>query len=127
MNLTIEQHELSKQYVDLIFTVEEGLEYVVSSFSDYERTEGDRILNYIFSAFIKIAESNQVLLKIFNNNPSILKAIEGFQSVMQQVLKLEGQLHDPNEKELIIREGIFPLFVEWKNTIQKELQPFILN
>ena len=127
MNLTIEQQELSKQYLDLIFTVEEGLEYVVSSFSDYERTEGDRILNDIFAAFIKIAESNQVLLKIFNNNPSILKAIEGFQEVMQQVLKLEGHLHDPNEKELIIREGISPLIVEWKNTIQKELQPFILN
>ncbi|OJH18146.1 hypothetical protein BLX88_14815 [Bacillus obstructivus] len=122
MNLTVEQHELSKQYVD--YTVEEGLEYVVSSFSDYERTEGDRILNDIFAAFIK---SNQVLLKIFNNNPSILKAIEGFQEVMQQVLKLEGHLHDPNEKELIIREGMSPLFVEWKNTIQKELQPFILN
>lgn len=127
MNLAIEQQELSKQYLDLIFTVEEGLEYVVSSFSDYERTEGDRILNDIFAAFIQIAESNQVLLKIFNNNPSILKAIEGFQEVMQQVLKLEGHLHDPNEKELIIREGISPLFVEWKNTIQKELQPFILN
>lgn len=122
MNLTVEQHELSKQYVD--YTVEEGLEYVVSSFSDYERTEGDRILNDIFAAFIK---SNQVLLKIFNNNPSILKAIEGFQEVMQQVLKLEGHLHDPNEKELIIREGMSPIFVEWKNTIQKELQPFILN
>lgn len=80
--------ELSRQYLDLLNTVEEGLEYVLASFLDYEKTEGELIISDILKAFNQILESNKILLSIYKEESSIVQLINDFETVILEATNL---------------------------------------
>jgi hypothetical protein len=127
MGLTNAQHELTNQYFNLLNTIEEAFEYVIASFSDYGKTEGDRILADLFAALVQVAESHETLQEIFKEEKQLISVLNRFNGVLQQATKLNGQLKDPNQIEKVIIESLYPAFTTWREMVQRELQPHIIN
>jgi hypothetical protein len=127
IQLDEKQYEFIHQYTEILQTVEEAFEYVESSFDDYTKTEGDLVLSDIFTALGQIADSNTLLKKLFKKKDKVLQAIETFDVVPNQALKLEGNFNNQNVKEKVVKENLSPTFSAWKMEVEKVLQPFIRN
>ena len=56
--LTEEQVDVLHHYKELLASIEEGFKYILASFSDYSKTEGDVILIDIFAAFNQVIQVN---------------------------------------------------------------------
>ncbi len=105
--------------MDLLDTVEESFRYVLESFHNLERTEGDQVLSDIFVALWSIGESHQGSL---SDN-----LLDQFDSVIHWALELEGSLNQPEQKRRIVEESLYPAFIEWKGKVQSSLRPLVLN
>ncbi|MGE6754512.1 hypothetical protein ACQKFO_13750 [Rossellomorea sp. NPDC071047] len=121
------QYELVSQYVGMLDTIEEALYYVGASFTDLSKTEGDRVLSDIFMAIGQISESNGLLKEMFDGREDIQQALTGFDTVTDQAWKLDGQLDNNEVKQSIVQESLSPAFLNWKSTIENELNPYLTH
>ncbi|MDX8360576.1 MULTISPECIES: hypothetical protein [Bacillaceae] len=119
------QFEMVKQYFNLLDTIEEGFDYVISSFENYEQTESDRIFADIHAAFLKIYETNQFMVQIFREDADVESHIDQFEDVVHEVNKLEDVIFDVAAKQRLIVSNINPVFITWKNSIQRALRKYI--
>jgi uncharacterized protein YicC (UPF0701 family) len=115
------------EYDQMLSTIEEAFQYVVASFDDYQKTEGDRILTDIFQAFTQIAESHAVLNSLFSENPSMTATIQRFEEVMNQAMKLDGSFADQNIIETVIKDHLYPAFSDWHKQISEKLNSYTLS
>lgn len=122
--LTEDQHILVKEYNEVLLTVEEGFDYVIQSFSNLEKTEGDRILSDIFQAFSQIVKVNEQLYVLFGENAKLKGQLENFEAVLENAMSLRGKLDDTQAKEMIIRDQLYPAFTGWSNAVRKELKTY---
>ncbi|WP_108669056.1 hypothetical protein [Peribacillus acanthi] len=119
MQLDYYQLELVQQYIDLLDTVEQGFQYVLESFHNLERTEGDQVLSDIFTALGSIGESHQGLLS---------ESLQSqFDHVIKKALELEGKMNQPELKKTIVEESLFPAFMDWKKEVQAFMMPLVRN
>lgn len=120
------QYELVSQYVGMLDTIEEALNYVEASFTDLSKTEGDQVLSEVFMAIGQISESIPLLKELFDEE-SIQNALTGFDTVTNQAWKLDGQLDNNAIKQSIVQENLSPAFSTWKASIEKELKPYLTH
>ncbi|MGG3912660.1 hypothetical protein [Rossellomorea vietnamensis] len=120
------QYELVSQYVGMLDTIEEALNYVEASFTDLSKTEGDQVLSEVFMAIGQISESNPLLKEMFDEE-GIQKALTGFDTVTDQAWKLDGQLDNNEIKQSIVQENLSPAFSAWKASIDIELKPYLTH
>ncbi|UTE77302.1 hypothetical protein [Rossellomorea sp. KS-H15a] len=120
------QYELVSQYVGMLDTIEEALNYVEASFTDLSKTEGDQVLSDVFMAIGQISESNPLLKELFDEE-RIQKALTGFDTVTDQAWKLDGQLDNNEVKQSVVKENLSPSFSTWKASIDIELKPFLTH
>ncbi|MGG4169110.1 hypothetical protein ABEW00_16840 [Rossellomorea vietnamensis] len=120
------QCELVHQYVGMLDTIEEALNYVEESFTDLSKTEGDRVLSEVFMAIGQISESNPLLKEVFVGE-GIQKALNAFDTVTDQAWKLDGQLDNNAFKQSVVQENLSPAFSTWKTTIETELNPYLTH
>lgn len=120
------QYELVSQYVGMLDTIEEALNYVEASFTDLSKTEGDQVLSDVFMAIGQISESNPLLKELFDEE-RIQKALTGFDTVTDQAWKLDGQLDNNEIKKSIVQENLSPAFSTWKASIDIELKPYLTH
>lgn len=126
MNLTPEQLAVVRQYAALLDTVEEGFTYVVESFHNYERTQGDVVLADIFTAFGQIEATNKrSLASFFAEDQAIMVEIERFSAVIDEAWKLDGKLDDQNAKQHIVENYLAPAFEAWKTNIMDHLRQYV--
>ncbi|MDX8363830.1 hypothetical protein [Cytobacillus sp. IB215665] len=125
VKLDAPQYEIVKKYTELLDTIEEGLDYVKGSFDNLERTEGDRVLADIFTAFSKINDTNQQLLDIFSRNEIVRNQVNQFPGVIAECVKLEQHFSNQTEKQAIISKNIIPAFLAWKEPIQHTFSSYI--
>ncbi|EMI09484.1 hypothetical protein NOW01_05775 [Anoxybacillus salavatliensis] len=126
IQLTPEQLTVVRQYAALLDTIEEGFHYVIESFTNYERTQGDVVLADIFTAFGQIDRANErSLAHFFADDVALLNDIQRFSSVVEEAWKLDGKLHDPNEKQKIIEKHVAPAFEAWKVSMMQHLRPYV--
>jgi hypothetical protein len=119
------QHILIKEYQDLLVTVEEALEYIVASFDNLEKTEGDRLLLDVFQALPHIASTSEQLSRLFEKeSPALEGALASFHEVAEKAAMLEGNFGSLEKKQQIIREQLYPAFSAWSVMIQQELKPY---
>jgi phage shock protein A len=119
------QHILIKEYQDLLVTVEEALEYIVASFDNLEKTEGDRLLLDVFQALPHIASTSEQLSRLFEKeSPTLEGAFASFHEVAEKAAMLEGNFESLEKKQQIIREQLYPAFAAWSVKIQQELKPY---
>ncbi|MBG9544745.1 hypothetical protein ABE29_18805 [Cytobacillus firmus] len=112
------------QYTGLLDTMEEAFDYVLESFTDFQRTEGDRVLIDIFAGLEEVAKANLQLTDLFQDETSIMNALNGFDTVVEKAGLLEGSFSDPSKKAELVKNHIFPAFSAWKSAIREELKPY---
>ncbi|MEG7619419.1 MULTISPECIES: hypothetical protein [Bacilli] len=124
-NLKIEDIQLVREYLALLETVEEGLAYVVASYSDLMKTESDTVLMDVLLAFSSIIQTNQVFESIFEQEGAIVNLVRDFSNVTNSAFQLEENLLDRNIKFRIAKDNITPLFNAWKKEAQVVLGPLV--
>lgn len=126
VHLTPEQLTVVRQYAALLDTIEEGFQYVIESFANYERTQGDVVLADIFTAFGQIdAVNERSLAHFFADDTALLNELQRFPSVVEEAWKLDGKLHDPNAKQQIVEKHVAPAFEAWKVSVMQHLRPYV--
>ncbi|RDI40110.1 hypothetical protein [Falsibacillus pallidus] len=125
LEMTKEQLEFCKQYTGLIETVNEALDYVVASFSDFEKTEGDVVLNDVIQAFVQIAQSHVSLEVLFQDDKEVVQGIQSFSNVLNQLERLEGKMDDLTLRSDIITNDVAPAYRSWSTDMLSKLQPYI--
>ncbi|MFL8936239.1 hypothetical protein ACKA06_05500 [Rossellomorea oryzaecorticis] len=121
------QYKLLARYVSMLETIEEALEYVTASFSDIEKTEGDRVLADVFEALGQVSESNKIFIELFKEHSDIIGVLNKFTHVTDQALKLNGHFQESNIKEEIVKGKLSPAFSAWKLKIDRVLKPLLNN
>ncbi|WP_282141030.1 hypothetical protein [Cytobacillus oceanisediminis] len=125
LTLTEEQYLFLKEYSDLLYTIDEAFDYIVKSFSDFSKTEGERLLGDIFQAFPQVASAHEQLSGLVQDNQPMLKAIADISTVADQAELLIQNFDDLPVRQEIISKKLYPAFAEWHNSIQQELNPYI--
>lgn len=125
LTLTEEQYLFLKEYSDLLYTIDEAFDYIVKSFSDLSKTEGERLLGDIFQAFPQVASAHEQLSQLVQDNQPMLKAIADISTVADQAELLIQNFDDLPVRQEIISKKLYPAFVEWHKNIQQELNPYI--
>ncbi|WP_286148091.1 hypothetical protein [Paenibacillus sp. FSL R5-0490] len=125
MTLTEDQYLFLKEYSDLLYTIDEAFDYIVKSFSDFSKTEGERLLGDIFQAFPKVASAHEQLSQLVRDNQPMLKAIADISTVADQAELLIQNFDDLPVRQEIISKKLYPAFTQWHNNIQQELNPYI--
>lgn len=121
--ITEEQYQLVHQYSELLAIIDEGFHYVLESFEDYSKTEGDLVLHDIFLAFTKVIQVNKDLAIIFRGNAEVINALHSFEQVSLAAEKLDGLFDHLEEKQSIVRQFFYPAFKDWYTMIL----PFLLE
>ena len=117
------QLEMVRQYVELLHTIQEGFDYVTDSFADYQKTESDLVLGDIFSALAQVEKTNLLMKELFPENAQF--AVDQFECVAEQALKLDGHLKDSNWKERVITQFLSPAYSAWYTNVIQFLHPYI--
>lgn len=126
VHLTPEQLTVVRQYAALLDTIEEGFHYVIESFANYERTQGNVVLADIFTAFGQIDETNRSsLARFFADDRAVLEEIARFSAVADEAWKLDGKLHDTNAKQQVVENHLAPAFEAWKVSVMQHLRPYV--
>jgi hypothetical protein len=121
------QYELIQQYIDMLETIEDALDYVTASFTDIEKTEGGRVLADVFGALGQVSESNKIFRDLFRNRPEFITVLEEFETVIDQALELNGHFQESNVKEEIVKGKLSPAFSDWKLKIDRVMKPLLNN
>jgi hypothetical protein len=119
------QYELIQQYIDMLETIEEALDYVTASFADIEKTEGDKVLADVFEALGQVSESNKVFKDMFKDRPEFIIVLEKFEMVIDQAMELNGHFQESNMKEEIVKGKLSPAFSAWKLEIDQVMKPLL--
>lgn len=126
VHLTPEQLTVVRQYAALLDTIEEGFQYVIESFANYERTQGGAVLADIFTAFGQIdAVNERSLAHFFADDTALLNELQRFSSVIEEAWKLDGKLHDTNAKQQVVENHLAPAFEAWKVSVMQHLRPYV--
>ncbi len=125
LTLTEEQYLFMKEYSDLLYTIDEAFDYIVKSFSDFSKTEGERLLGDIFQAFPQVASAHEQLSQLVQDNQPMLKAIADISTVADQAELLIQKFDALPIRQEIISKKLYPAFAEWHKNIQQELNPYI--
>ncbi|MBS2970635.1 hypothetical protein J9317_17975 [Metabacillus sp. KIGAM252] len=123
-----ERFELYHFYYHLLNTVQEGLDYVLESFHKLELTEAEKVFSDIMRAFYHIDSSNVLIMdSVAEEDPLLLHEIRRFDEVINELDHLEFMFFQPLTYETYLKDRLAPVFVLWKDGIQKRLQPYILQ
>ncbi|MBT2687156.1 hypothetical protein J7I93_03050 [Bacillus sp. ISL-47] len=125
LTLTEEQYVFLKGYSDLLYTIDEAFDYIVKSYSDLSKTEGDRLLADVFQALPQVAASNEQISQLFHNDHSMQNALKDISTVADQVELLLQCFEDLPVRQEIISQKLYPAFAHWHQSIQQELNPYI--
>lgn len=123
--LTEEQTQLVREYTEMLVNVDEAFEYVVASFSDYAKTEGDLILSDILSAFVQLIQVNENLTTIYQDNMDVQNSILNFQEVINAAEKLNGIFEKSQEKQEVVQQYLYPAYKKWYESIHPQLVVYL--
>ncbi|MFX3675307.1 MAG: hypothetical protein ACE3JQ_12805 [Paenisporosarcina sp.] len=116
--ITTEEHmEVLHRYKDLLDLINEGFEYIIASFSNYSKTEGDVILIEIFAAFHQVIHVNEELQVLFKQDVRMLSAIHGFDDVVSAAEEMEGLFEKSHLKQEVVQQILFPAYKSWFEAI----------
>ncbi|MEX3621439.1 hypothetical protein [Viridibacillus arvi] len=120
-HITEEQLRLCQQYLNTVFGIEEGFEYVKASFTDFSKTEGDLVLSDIIQSFFSIAQTNILLERLFIDDEKIQQGIKQFKEVTEAAFMLEGHFDHYDTKVKVVNDNLYPTFFAWSESIQVAL------
>ncbi|MEK3978404.1 hypothetical protein MKY37_04835 [Psychrobacillus sp. FSL K6-2836] len=119
--LTEDQVQLVREYTTMLQNINEAFEYVVASFSDYSKTEGDLVLSDILSSFVQLIQVNDDLTSIYHENMEVKNTILGFKEVIAEAEKLDGIFEKSQEKQEVVQQLLYPAYKKWFDSIYPQL------
>lgn len=125
--LTQENFVLCQQYLDMVCVVGEGFAYVISSFTDFSKTEGDLVLSDIFQALSGITQTNVLIERLLADDESVQQAIGNFQDVTDVASQLDGCFDDYDRKVRVITYSLYPAFSIWKDMVHNALVKYVVQ
>lgn len=125
--LTNDHYEMIHFYNNLLNTIEEGFEYVVSSFTNLELTEGERIFKDILAAFYHVDSSHTTLQTLLNEEHKLVEKLKKFDQVILTLDEESTIFTTLDTHQDFVKHQLFPSFLAWKESVQSHLQPYITN
>lgn len=119
--ITEDQVQLIREYTAMLQNVDEAFDYVIASFTDYSKTEGDLVLSDILNAFVQIIQVNDDLTTICHENKEIKNSILDFPNVVEAAGKLDGIFEKSQEKQEVVQQELYPAYKQWYETIYPQL------
>lgn len=123
--LTDNHYEMIHFYYHLLNTIEEGLDYVVQSFSNLELTEGDRIFKDILAAFYHVDSTHKTLHAVLQEERGLNEALEKFDQVILTLDEESSIFTSLETHQEFVKNQLFPAYLYWKESVQSQLQPYI--
>ncbi|HEX7064437.1 MAG TPA: hypothetical protein VF199_05155 [Bacillales bacterium] len=108
-------YQIASQYIGLMERAEEGFACI-----EREPYEIYRALAEMISSFIEFGKIQMSVRNYFADDEQVLKGIDGFSSVIQQVEQLGGRFTEDNMKQTLI-----PAFQRWKASQITALEPYM--
>lgn len=128
VNLTENQFQLLRDYLQLLETIDEGLVWIVSHFLQGQNSNSvQKILKDVIHAFHEIHFANLTVSEFLKEDQKALEAVAGFQILedhMKDFLENENVL---SEQERIMEYVLYPAFVRWLREIQNTFKPYIVH
>lgn len=126
-SLTEEQFDFVKQYIQLLITVEDGIELVDISYQERNFGSGDKLLKDIVGAFVPLNSSNMTIRSILTDESGLISQLEKFTVILEQVHHLDDISNDQEEKKIFIHDFLFPAYKQWKERVESILQVYVVN
>lgn len=128
MNLTENQFQLLRDYLQLLETIDEGLVWIVSHFLQGQNSNSvQKILKDVIHAFHEIHFAHLTVSEFLKEDQKALEAVVSFQILedhMKDFLENENVL---SEQERILEYVLYPAFVRWLREIQNTFKPYIVH
>lgn len=119
------QLDTLKQYVDVANTVEEALDYILASYEDPSKTEGEFLLSDIFHALTKMIDTNGQMIFWFKEEESTIVHLLRLNDLMDQLLELENNFEDEVFRQQFVTNQLAPLYKEWLLTTNFTFQKYM--
>lgn len=126
-SLTEEQYDFVKQYIQLLITVEDGIELVDISYQERNFGSGDKLLKDIVGAFAPLNSSNMTIRSILTDDRALASQLDKFLLILEQVLHLDDISNDQEKKKAFIHNSLFPSYKQWKGQVDNILQAYVVN
>ncbi|UOY86933.1 hypothetical protein [Bacillus glycinifermentans] len=117
---------LLSTYYQLLFTVEEGLCYLIEADRNFEKTEGERIFNDLIYAFFHIDSSHALLLSIMKTSCAE-SSIRSFDKVFYGFDSLIYYTFPSAEFQDCLQNRFLPLYRHWMAGIHRCMEPFVIH
>lgn len=128
VNLTENQFQLLRDYLQLLETIDEGLVWIVSHFLQGQNSNSvQKILKDVIHAFHEIHFAHLTVSEFLKEDQKALEAVVSFQILedhMKDFLENENVL---SEQERILEYVLYPAFVRWLREIQNTFKPYIVH
>ncbi|MDA1476544.1 hypothetical protein [Bacillus changyiensis] len=121
-----EDYMLLSTYYQLLFTIEEGLYYLIEADRNLSKTEGERIFNDLIYAFFHLDSSHSVLLAIMQGN-SIQASIRLFDRVFSDFDSLIDRSFPSSEFQDYLQNRFLPLYQQWMERVHQSMKPYVIH
>lgn len=119
------QLDTLKQYVDVANTIEEALDYILASYHDDTKTEGEVLLADIFHALTRMIDINGQMIFWFKEEESTIVHLLRLNDLMDQLVELEKNFDDEVFRKQFVTNQLAPLYKEWLVTTNITLQKYM--
>ncbi|MFV2046309.1 hypothetical protein ACEWK1_02935 [Metabacillus sp. YM-086] len=127
LTISSNHYEMIHFYNNLLNTIEEGFEYVVSSFTNLELTGGDRIFKDILAAFYHVDSTHKALHAVLQEERELVEEMEKFNEVILALDEESSIFSSLDTHQDFVKNQLFPAYLAWKESIQKQLEPYITH
>lgn len=119
------ERAIIQNYIQVGNTVVEALEYVVASFDDLSKTEGDLVLSDVFAAFSQMLNANGQIIFFLKEDPEALLHVLELNEMMGKLEALEAVFLELDKKEQFIKNELAPTYNNWINKANQLLQKYM--
>lgn len=119
------QYDFLTRYLDLLATVEEGFHFVRERYLERNYGQGDQLLSDIMGAFVQFSSSNVTMCSIFSEDVEVIKQLDQFQAIVDQVASLEGLFtHEQDNRVQFVSDTLIPTYRYWKENVEKKVEKY---
>ncbi|MGM0949844.1 MAG: hypothetical protein ACQEWT_13570 [Bacillota bacterium] len=123
---SIEDYTLLSAYYHLLFTIEEGLCYLIEAEQNLSKTEGDRIYQDLIQAFFYLDSTHSTLLFIMNTGCAEL-CIKAFDEIFAEFDQLVSFSFPSQGFCEYLKEHFLIHYRKWMLSIHQCMEPFVIN
>ncbi|MEI5907611.1 hypothetical protein WAK64_11145 [Bacillus spongiae] len=121
IQLTEEQFTICRHYIELLVSVEEACQYVISAFRSQKDANAHVVLLDILSALAQLQKAHPLLLDYFSDDQGVLKSIEDFSVIEEYAMDMVASL----EKSELLEMKLFPAFITWKQAADYNVSRYV--